>query len=112
MPKINTGSLEFENKKEIPDSISSLTEEELVYIRNRTSEDCRKTIKKDCTYCKYSSAMYAGSMAGGNITCDYIGWTGHIRPCLPGMCREAGVFTTKVNNEKHPNQMPFKSSRL
>lgn len=52
--------------------------------------------------------MYAGSMAGGNITCDYIGWTGHIRPCLPGMCREAGVFTTKVNNEKHPNQMSFK----
>ena len=50
---------------------------------------------EDCRYCKYSSKTQSANSA---ITCDYIGITGHQRPCLPGKCRAAGVFQGGGNN--------------
>lgn len=77
----------------LSDGVSVLTSEELVYIRNRTSADCRKTSKKDCAHCKYACDSSGESSGGANVlTCNYIIITGRRRPCLPGRCRESGVF--------------------
>ena len=57
--------------------------------REKTDKDILKIKMMDCRYCKYSSKMQSASSA---ITCNYIGITGHQRPCLPGNCRAAGVF--------------------
>lgn len=78
---------------------SSLTEEEYRYIKKRTAEDCYRTAKKDCLYCKYSNALNS-SKSPTNITCNYICMTGHMRPCLPGKCREAGVFKKVKRQDK------------
>lgn len=72
-----------------------MTDEEIKYIRNRTSKEIRQTILQDCQYCKYSEGGYRDEKI-----CNYIGITGKIRPCLPGKCRQAGVWKEKRKTRK------------
>lgn len=60
--------------------------------REKTDKELLKIKTADCKYCKYASKMESQNSA---ITCNYIGITGHKRPCLPGNCRAAGVFLRK-----------------
>ena len=60
--------------------------------REKTEKDLSKIKMEDCRYCKYSSK---GESQTCSITCNYIGATGHRRPCLPGTCRAAGIFQRK-----------------
>ena len=60
--------------------------------REKTEREILKIKMKDCKYCKYSSKTESANSA---MTCNYIGITEHQRPCLPGNCREAGVFLRK-----------------
>ena len=54
-------------------------------------KDILKTREKDCRHCAYVAGMgERGSVS--NSICNYIGVTEEMRPCLPGKCREAGVF--------------------
>ena len=57
--------------------------------REKTEKEILKIKMTDCRYCRYSSK---GESQNNGITCNYIGITGHRRPCLPGNCRAAGVF--------------------
>lgn len=60
--------------------------------REKTNKEILKIKMMDCRYCKYSSKTESANSA---MTCNYIGITGHKRPCLPGNCRAAGVFLRK-----------------
>lgn len=72
-----------------------MTGEEIKYIRNRTNKEIRQTILQDCQYCKYSEGC-----CRNDKLCNYIGITGKIRPCLPGKCRQSGVWKEKKRNRK------------
>lgn len=71
-----------------------MTDEERKVILERTNADVVKIIKRDCIRCKYYAPSFSGSFDSKRRygVCDYIGYTGHIRPCMPGECREKGIF--------------------
>jgi hypothetical protein len=77
-----------------------MTDEEIEYIRNRTNDDIRQTVLHDCRYCGYSDGIKEGRL------CNYIGVTGKIRPCLPGECRQKGVFISRKELKKKKKR-PF-----
>lgn len=57
--------------------------------KEKTENEIRKIMLNDCRYCLYASK---GDSQNVKTTCNYIGITGHRRPCLPGNCRAAGIF--------------------
>ena len=78
-----------------------LTEDELTYIRNRSESDIKKTRESFCSKCIYLGGssidtVTRGSRSTINTYCNYIGMTGHRRPCLAGKCKETGVFVQKT----------------
>lgn len=51
-----------------------------------TEAEIRKRKETVCKKCEYHG------MSGGIPCCEYVGYTGRRRPCLPSECVEKGVF--------------------
>lgn len=79
--------------------MTMMTEEDRRFVENRTLGEIQKTRKKDCHYCRYEKVLDA------NLTyCDYLNMNMASRPCHPGECRKAGVFSPKKKGSSHEKQ--------
>lgn len=60
---------------------------------------------KDCFKCYYGSRTTANKKSVSYCVCDYIHITGMMRGCLPGTCRENGVFLERNKKGKRPKNV-------
>lgn len=81
-------------------SSNSMSAEDRAFVERRTAADIIKTRKKDCIKCIYlkganGSTLNTSPRSATNTFCDYLAMEGRRRPCRPGECREAGVFSPR-----------------
>ncbi len=80
---------DFASEIEISGGKGSLTDKEIMRLRKRSKKDIEETRKNDCRHCIYLAGTK--DIRSGTY-CNYLGITGHIRPCFAGECRGKGVF--------------------
>ena len=77
----------------IRDWSKGLTEKETEYMRNLDSKKIAAIKRRHCIGCAY----FTGPKTSSNLYdrhCDYLLITGKIRPCLPGKCKQKGVWVS------------------
>lgn len=83
-----------------------LTDKEIEYMRSLTDAKIKSIKKRHCVHCIYfmgtSSNLY-------DRYCDYLDIVGHDRPCLPGKCKQKGVWKAKDENIKRKRRRTFES---
>jgi hypothetical protein len=78
----------------VRDWSKGLTEKENEYMKSLDDRKIASIKQRHCTGCAY----FAGQKTSSNIHdrhCDYLLITGKIRPCLPGKCKQKGVWVDK-----------------
>ena len=68
-----------------------LTEKENEYMRSLDDKKIAAIKRRHCIGCAY----FQGPKASSNLYdrhCDYLLITGKVRPCLPGKCKQKGVW--------------------
>ena len=77
----------------IRDWSKGLTEKETEYMRSLDGKKIAAIKRRNCIGCAY----FTGSKTSSNLYdrhCDYLLITGKIRPCLPGKCKQKGVWVS------------------
>jgi hypothetical protein len=78
----------------VRDWSKGLTEKENEYMKSLDDKKIAAIKRRHCINCAY----FSGPKVGSNICdrhCDYILITGKTRPCLPGKCKQKGVWVDK-----------------
>ena len=77
----------------IRDWSKGLTEKETEYMRSLDGKKIAAIKRRHCIGCAY----FTGPKTSSNLYdghCDYLLITGKIRPCLPGKCKQKGVWVS------------------
>lgn len=87
----------------VRDWSKGLTEKEIEYMRSLNNKKIAAIKRRHCINCAY----FTGPKTSSNLYdrhCDYLLITGKIRPCLPGKCKQKGVWvdvdTGKIKRKK------------
>lgn len=67
-----------------------LTDKEIEYMRSLTDKKINEIKRRHCIGCAYFTHPKTSSNLYRH--CNYLLITGKIRPCLPGKCKQKGVW--------------------
>ena len=75
----------------VRDWSKGLTDKEIEYMRNLDDKKIMAIKRRHCIGCAYFTGPKT-KVSLNDMHCDYLLITGKIRPCLPGKCKQKGVW--------------------